>query len=741
MAPLFPQHLKGLPQQLVELLRSHTNLQPSLRRHLTQSLILLRNRKMIELVEILPVLMELQNYGDRTLRKLAFLHIVQDIRRMNLKHKNEQKNKALQNLLFKQLQDEDETKAKRALVVLAEMHRRKLWIDERSSNAICAACFHKSSRIMIAALRFLLGYDRENKQADDSDSDDGDDNEKSPGLVTVSREAIYKANHKGTASSQKKKQAKLQRVMRSMKKQQRLESNQNDNVGYVPLKHVVDPQKFAEKFFERLRSCNERFEVKLMMMSLISRAIGIHKLILLNFYPFLQKYIQPHQRDVTHLLAAAVQACHDLVPPDAVEMLVRQLVNQFVHDRARPEVIAVGLNVVREICIRIPLIMTEELLRDLAAYKKSREKAVASAARSIIAVYRQVWPSLLEKKDRGKGANLQAKPRAFGAVEISSDVPGADLLRGDAGSDDGAGDLSESGDSDSDKEGSDGLGESRGWIDRLSDELVDCGKQEGTELEGDDDEAEDDDDNTDEDEDDDDEEEDEEEDEEGDVGVTNSEDEGVSKTLLQTPTGVDCDTPVISEADTNGRSRKRKPGVDSPPIDEQSLRKLRKIAAARVSVAEAVDGIALDGDGIFSNEDFQRIRKLQAKKAANTALVAHGMAKGGKKRDVEVKLPDSQFHSAKRVDPSDLEPMMRKRREKEERIAAARAGREDRPAYGSRTGVKNKKTGGTSNKQKDKQKGLPLAAKRAKIARSKDQKRRKGRSSAKQFRGKKAWKQ
>jgi protein SDA1 len=66
--------------------------------------------------------------------------------------------------------------------------------------------------------------------------------------------------------------------------------------------------------------------------------------------------MQPHQRDVTQLLAAAVQACHDLVPPDAVESMIRQLVNQFVHDRARPEVMAVGLNTVREICMRIPLV-------------------------------------------------------------------------------------------------------------------------------------------------------------------------------------------------------------------------------------------------------------------------------------------------------------------------------------------------------------------------------------------------
>lgn len=74
------------------------------------------------------------------------------------------------------------------------------------------------------------------------------------------------------------------------------------------------------------------------------------------------------------------------VPPDAVEPLFKQIVNQFVHDRSRTEVsinryffvillsqllyfiklnpymafplqsIAVGLNVVREICLRIPLV-------------------------------------------------------------------------------------------------------------------------------------------------------------------------------------------------------------------------------------------------------------------------------------------------------------------------------------------------------------------------------------------------
>lgn len=67
-------------------------------------------------------------------------------------------------------------------------------------------------------------------------------------------------------------------------------------------------QTFAEKLFVRLqKSSGEKMETRTAMITLISRIMGVHKLILLNFYPFLQRYLQPHQRDVTTLLAALIQ--------------------------------------------------------------------------------------------------------------------------------------------------------------------------------------------------------------------------------------------------------------------------------------------------------------------------------------------------------------------------------------------------------------------------------------------------
>ncbi len=56
-----------------------------------------------------------------------------------------------------------------------------------------------------------------------------------------------------------------------------------------------------------MHSGHERFETRLAALTVISRVMGVHKLLLLNFYPFVQKYCQPHQREVTQLLAALVQ--------------------------------------------------------------------------------------------------------------------------------------------------------------------------------------------------------------------------------------------------------------------------------------------------------------------------------------------------------------------------------------------------------------------------------------------------
>lgn len=719
VTPFYPKKLVSFPNELANLLRSSARTLPSgLRVHVTQALILLVNRKIVDIGETLALFMELQTLGDRVLRKLAFSHVIHSIRRMNQKHKNDTKNRALQNILFALLQQEDEAKAKRSLITLCELHRRKVWFDDRTANAICSACFHSSSRIMIASFSFLLDYE---KIEDDSDSDMADSEDEqtaSQPQVLLNKEAIYKANNKGTSSSKKKKQAKLQRAVRSMKKQQRVQSENNNTSYYSPLNHLKDAQGFAEKLFSRLQTCNERFEVKMMLLKVIARTVGLHHLILLNFYPYLQRYVQPHQRDVTNLLAAAVQACHDMVPPDAVEPLFKQVVNQFVHDRSRPEAISVGLNVIREICLRMPLLMTEDLLQDLVLYRKSNEKAVSAAARSLLTLFREVCPSLLVKKDRGRPTNPKARPKEFGEVSVASSVPGIELLD------------QEDHDSDDDvEEGSVGLSDH----DDQSDEDVDPGEEDvNCEKDGDnasDDESGDDheiDDECDSD-----------EDNKSQAAEEFSEDDDAIDSADATEDdGSDGEEEDIDGSNNSGASeeddvdekeskgKKRKISDIDINAASNSLRALKKLAGAKIEHKS----LNLE-DGILSNEDFKRIKELKAKKDARNVLAQHGF-----------KLPSSDQLSTKRVDAAKLEANIRKKLSKEERLAIIRAGREDRGRYQAKTALKKKKTGGSSNQQKEHKKFMPLAAKRSKVARSKIEKKRKQQRAGKQFRGRKAWK-
>ncbi|KAH9626837.1 hypothetical protein KSS87_002482 [Heliosperma pusillum] len=720
MFPHYSKHLAAFPELLADLLRSSAHSLPSYLPHylgeidrlasrITETVFLFKSSK-VEIGQTLALFMELQTLGDRTLKKLAYSHVVRFIQRMNKKHKDDSKNKPLQNVLFQMLQREEESIAKRALVTLCDLHRRKVWSDDRTVNAICMACFHPSSRIMIAALSFLLDFE---KIQDDDDSDasssDEEDSVQQP-HVALSREDVYKANKKGTSKSKKKKKAKLQRVVRSMKRQQRLDSETTGPTYYSPLTKLNDAQGFAEKLFSRLQSCNERFEVKMMILKVVARTIGLHQLILLNFYSFIQKYVQPHQRDITNLLAAAVQACHEMVPPDAVEPLFRQIVNQFVHDRSRTEAIAVGLNVVREICLRMPLLMTEDLLQDLVLYRKSHEKAVTSAARSLLALFREVCPSLLAKKDRGRPTDPKARPKEYGEVTVATDVPGAELLQvhnddsdleddghdgaEDINDDDEVGDVSDDADSldfGSDDDGTDG--------EEVEDDDVDEDKSS--------------------------------------IGVGESEDES-----NDTDNSDDEEPCSLSESDDidEGISQSQKRKRKFADFDEQlnaakdSLRALKKLTTSKLEITSESD------DHIYSNEDFKRIRELQAKEKVNTALTQHGLLKGTNSRSASIKIPSPGQLSLKPIDPAKFDINSRGKLNKEQRIAVMKAGREDREQYKAKTAVKKNKSAGTSNSEKQRKKNMPHRAKLSKINRDKQMRMTKRKTAGKQFRGKKAWK-
>jgi hypothetical protein len=63
-----------------------------------------------------------------------------------------------------------------------------------------------------------------------------------------------------------------------------------------------------------LRICNSAFFQ-------ISRLIGTHELILLNYYSYIARFLTPHQREVIHLLQYSAQVTTNPLNPGTNAMI------------------------------------------------------------------------------------------------------------------------------------------------------------------------------------------------------------------------------------------------------------------------------------------------------------------------------------------------------------------------------------------------------------------------------------
>ncbi|XP_070160025.1 protein SDA1 homolog [Polyergus mexicanus] len=419
VAHCYPNDLKTYPQEIVDILQTHnTILDNEMRMTFCKVLIQLRNKSLLEPTALLSLFFELLKCQDKLLRQFLKTHIVTDVKNVNAKHKNAKVNIVLQNFMFSMLKDPNAKAAKMSVDIMIELYNKNVWNDIKTVNVIATGCFSKITKVAVASLKFFLGTDPEEKGSDDSDSDD------EPNMKEIMM--ANKVNKKT-----KKRQKQLQKAKQSFVKAKKKKSKA-PQYNFSALHLIHDPQDFAEKLFKQIEKKNDRFEVKLMTLDVVSRLIGLHNLFLLNFYPYIQRFLQPHQREVTKLLQFIAQASHELVPPDVLEPVLKTLVNNFITERNSADVMAIGLNTVREICTRCPLAMNEVLLEDLIQYKQYKERSVMMAARSLIGTFRRIMPDLLRKKDRGRPteANVMIKSSKYGEIQANEFIPGAEVLYG-----------------------------------------------------------------------------------------------------------------------------------------------------------------------------------------------------------------------------------------------------------------------------------------------------------------------
>jgi protein SDA1 len=152
---------------------------------------------------VLPVFLKLFRCKDKELRK--FLHgvIISDLKQLNHNQKNVNVNKKLQNFILSLMQDPNEDAARRAMNVMVELYKRRIWNDEKTVNAIwTGGVLHSNPKIISAACKFFLVLDYDWESEASMDSEDEAD------------AADLLAHHKGSKLTSRKK-AYLQRAIKA----------------------------------------------------------------------------------------------------------------------------------------------------------------------------------------------------------------------------------------------------------------------------------------------------------------------------------------------------------------------------------------------------------------------------------------------------------------------------------------------------------------------------------------------
>ncbi|KAI9170912.1 Protein SDA1 [Paramyrothecium foliicola] len=424
VADCYPEETRAFPDDLKAILtQHHVILHPELREKIVGSLGLLRRKDVIDSVSVLTTLFPiLVSSPSKTLREQLFQKILSDMRNSNSKSINHPLNRTIQTVLYNLVTaDRASPRAIWAIKLTRELWKRQIWTDSKPVDVMKEACLSENEKVVVGAVRFFLGGDKEREEIEDESSDEEVD--------------LAKVKHQIGINKKTKKQKRVyDKAVAQVKRAERKKSKPHP-LNFSALHLLHDPQGFAEQLFSKhLQNTKAKLslDTKLLVLQLVTRLIGLHKLTVVSLYSWFIKFLTPRQQSVTSFLASLAQATHNLVPPDVLEPLVQKIANEFVSEAAAGEVAAAGLNSIREICARQPLAMSDTLLQDLVQYRKSKDKGVMMAAKGLLSLYREVGAELLKKKDRGKDATIglksgSIKQRRYGEEAIGQ-IEGLELL-------------------------------------------------------------------------------------------------------------------------------------------------------------------------------------------------------------------------------------------------------------------------------------------------------------------------
>ena len=409
LSHLFKEETAFIPKGLCKIIsENYLTIPHEVRLTIVDSLSIMCKSGILSLLEVIPLFFNLMRCQDKILRKRLTDYIISSLTKVNEKHKNVNINKNIQNFCEKLLEDSNKKLARKTLNIIVNLYQKKIWNDSRTINMLANIAVNaKDIKISSAACKFFLSeYDTE--QGDSSDEED---------LEELKNK--YKLLGKGYSQKTKKRKAKLKQLMKSIERKEERNKKIKTNTNFLPIDQLNDPYSFAEKLFHLMSSFQSgNFSHKLIILRLLGRILGRHRLIINNFFNSMIPLIKAEQKDLNIILASIIEATHDQIPPIELESLIKKLFDFFISDVLPPQQITLGLHTLYGIMERCPYCINEEYFNICEELRNYKNKSVANAARAVCNLYKEHS----DKKGIENGYG-------FGDAKNNDTIEGIELLK------------------------------------------------------------------------------------------------------------------------------------------------------------------------------------------------------------------------------------------------------------------------------------------------------------------------
>ncbi len=131
-------------------------LHPYNRKKAIGSIMILRAKGILYPITTIKFFLKQFNIEDKELRKQIFKEILNDIRKMNKHHKNNQINLEIKNYMAEHISKNSDKMAQKSIQLLIELYKRNIWTDNRTINIIAEGCFSSSTKIRLISAYFLI---------------------------------------------------------------------------------------------------------------------------------------------------------------------------------------------------------------------------------------------------------------------------------------------------------------------------------------------------------------------------------------------------------------------------------------------------------------------------------------------------------------------------------------------------------------------------------------------------------